>query len=431
MKKMLTVEVQIAERARKYPGTVLTNLHHFIDTTMLQESFDILNKKGASGVDEETWYEYNERRDERIPRLLEAFKSGRYHAPNIRRIFISKGDGKQRPLGLPTVESKLLQKAVSKVLTPIYEQVFHDTSYGFRPGRSQHQALDRLFKEVSFEGKRYIIDADIQNYFGSIQHQHLREFLRRRIRDKVTERVIGKWLKAGILYEGNVEYPKEGTSQGDSISPILSNIYLHYVLDEWFAEQIQPLLQGSSTMIRFADDFLLMFSNKEDALRVLKVLPKRFGKFGLALHPEKTKLIDVDDRKRFGPKAFDFLGFTHYIGKSRKGRRVLLRKTSSKKLRLAIRRIGEWIKFSRHRPIKELIALINQKLTGHYAYYGITFNGKMLEVFFEAVKRLLYKWLNRRGGKPAWKWNKFSRLISEWLPLAKPRVYHSYLLAKP
>ncbi len=176
---------------------------------------------------------------------------------------------------------------------------------------------------------------------------------------------------------------------------------------------------------------LLLFNNKEDALRVLRMLPKRFEKFGLALNSEKTKLIDVDDRKGFEPKTFDFLGFTHFMGNSRKGRRVLKRKTSSKKFRLALRRIGEWIKFNRHRPIKELVDRLNQKLTGHYAYYGITFNGKMLEVYFEAVKRLLYKWLNRRGGKPAWKWDKFSGLITVWHPLVKPRVYHSYLLSKP
>lgn len=242
MGKMSTVEMQIAERARSYPGEALTNLHQFIDETVLTECFNSLNKKGASGVDRETWYEYNEQKGDRITGLLSKFKSGAYRASNIRRVYIPKGDGKQRPLGIPTVEDKLLQTAVANVLTSVYEEIFYDTSYGFRPGKSQHQALDMLFKEVSFEGKRYIIDADMKNYFGSIDHQRLREFLDLRIKDGVIRKMIDKWLKAGILEDGNVSYPREGTPQGGSISPLLSNIYLHHVLDEWFIGQIQPLL---------------------------------------------------------------------------------------------------------------------------------------------------------------------------------------------
>jgi RNA-directed DNA polymerase len=423
--------MQIAERSKKYRDTALTNLHSFIDRAMLEECFDSLNKKGASGVDGETWQGYNEIRGERIPELLNGFKSGSYRAPHIRRVYIPKGDGKLRPLGLPTVEDKILQTAVNRVLTPIYEQIFYDTSYGFRPGRSQHQALERLFKEVSMHGKQYVIDADMQNYFGSIEHQHLREFLGRRIRDNVTERMINKWLKAGILEEGQVKYPKEGTPQGGSISPLLSNIYLHYVLDEWFHEQIQPLLQGSSTMIRFADDFLLLFSNRRDAIRVLEVLPKRLGKYGLTLHPEKTKLVEVAGSSEAETGTFDFLGFTHYMGKSQKGNSILKRKTSSKKLRMSAKRVGEWIKLNRHRPVRELIAKLNLKLTGHYAYYGITFNSRGLNSFYETVKRMLFKWLNRRGGRNRLNWARFRRLITEWLPLSKPRIYHKYSLAKP
>lgn len=421
------MEMQIAERARKYHHTPLTNLHSFINSDMLHNSFDSLNKQGASGIDNETWYEYNEERGERIPELLTAFKSGRYRAPHIRRVYIPKGEGKQRPLGLPTVEDKILQTAVNNVLTPVYEQLFYNSSYGFRPGRSQHQALEKLYKEVSFKGRRYVIDADMKNYFGSIDHQFLREFLAHRIRDKVTTRMVDKWLKAGIFESGKVTYPKEGAPQGGSISPLLSNIYLHYVLDEWFTEQIQPLLKGNSTIIRFADDFLLLFDCKDDAIRVMNVLPKRLGKFGLTLHPEKTKLIDLDNGIENEPKTFDFLGFTHYMGKSRKGKRILKRKTSSKKLKMSLMRVYTWIKLNRHKPVKELIYLLNRKLTGHYAYYGITFNSKMLDVFFEAVKRFLFKWLNRKGGKPSWNWDRYVNLITVWIPLSKPRIYHSYL----
>jgi len=377
MKEVLTVEMQIVARARKYPGEALTNLHEFIDIGLLNACFDSLNKKGANGVDAEKWIDYNQQRNERIPQLLSAFRSGTYRAPNIRRVFIPKGDGKLRPLGLPTVEDKLLQTAVSRVLTPIYEEIFYQHSYGFRPGKSQHQALEELSREVSLNRMRYIIDADMQNYFGSINHQYLREFLGLKIKDGVIRKMIDKWLKAGILENGQVMYPTEGTPQGGSISPLISNVFLHYVLDTWFKEQIQPLLRGSSFIIRFADDFLLGFTNKDDALRVMEVLPKRLGKYGLTLHPEKTRLIDLGEEKgkdKHPKRTFDFLGFTHYMSKSRKGNRILKRKTSSKKLNLSLMRLSDWIKFYRHKlPITELISELNQKLRGHYAYYGITF----------------------------------------------------------
>jgi len=423
--------MQIAERARKHKDEALTNLNQFIDEPFLSESFDCLNKKGASGVDNETWQMYNEQRSLRITQLLGAFKSGAYRAPNIRRAYIPKDDGGQRPLGLPTVEDKLLQTAVTRVLTPIYEEVFYANSFGFRPGKAQHQALEVLFKEVSFGGKMYIIDADMKNYFGSINHQHLRSFLDLRIKDGVIRKMIDKWLKAGILEDGQVSYPEEGTPQGGSISPLLSNIYLHYVLDEWFIEQIQPLLKGKSFIIRFADDFLLGFTDKEDAERVMKVLPKRLKKYSLSLNQEKTKLIELGKKDSKKSATFNFLGFTHYMGKSRKGRSILKRKTSSKKFRISLKRINEWLRKNRHRNVGILIRLLNQKLRGHYGYYGITFNTKEINAYYEAVKRILHYWLNRRGGKRKWIWEEYVKLITVWKPLVKPEIYHSYLLAKP
>lgn len=425
--KMSTVGIQIAERSRKFPGEALTNLHQFIDEEYLQECFGELNKQSASGVDGESWKDYNEQRAERIPRLLAAFKQGTYRAPHIRRVYIPKGDGKQRPLGLPTIEDKILQMAVTKVLTPLYEQEFYESSYGFRPGKSQHQALQRLFEEVSFQGKRYVIDADMQNYFGTINHRCLRAFLDRRIKDGVIRKMIDKWLKAGIMEGGQVEYPTEGTPQGGTISPLLSNIYLHYVLEEWFTDQIQPLLKGGSVIIRFADDFLMGFTKKEDALRVMKVLPKRLAKYGLTLHPEKTKLIELDGSGRKGDNTFDFLGFTHYMGKSRKGKRILKRKTSRKKLKLTLLKMNEWLKANRHNPVVEIIAALNIKLRGYYNYYGITFNSRQLHVYQYKVIRILHKWLNRRGGKRIWTWERVNLLIKKWFPLLSPKIYHGYL----
>lgn len=429
--KMLTVEMQIAERSGKYPGEALTNLHQYINDDFLYECFDMLNKQSASGVDGETWEDYDKQRADRIPQLLAAFKSGTYRAPNIRRVYIPKGDGKQRPLGLPTIEDKILQMAVTRILTPIFEAEFYDSSYGFRPGKSQHQALDKLFKEVSFEGKRYIIDADMKNYFGTIDHQWLRTFLDRRIKDGVIRKMIDKWLKAGIFENGQVVYPKEGTPQGGVISPLLSNIYLHYVLEEWFKGQIQPLLKGSSFIIRFADDFLMGFTYEEDAVRVMSVLPKRLAKYGLTLHPEKTHLIKLDNDQEKGGKTFDFLGFTHYMSESQKGMRVLKRKTSKKKLNMALVKMNQWIRTNRHKTVRWLMIKLNIKLRGYYEYYGITFNSRQIMVYYHKVKRMLHKWLNRRGGKTSWNWTRYARLVEEYQPLLKPKIYHSSLLAKP
>jgi len=426
MKKMSTVDVHIAERAKKFRDEPLTNLHSFIDESLLLECFMSLNKKGATGVDGQSWEDYNEVKEERIPKLLAQFKSGSYRAPLIRRTYIPKGKGKRRPLGLPTIEDKLLQKAVTRVLTPIYEQEFCTTSYGFRPGKSQHQALEMLFKEVSFKGKYYVIDADITNYFGSIDHGKLREFLDLRIKDGVVRKMIDKWLKAGVLEDGQVNYPKEGTPQGGVISPLLSNIYLHYVLDEWITQVIQPRLKAASKLIRYADDFLLLFSSKESAERVMEVLPKRLGKFGLSLHPEKTKLVEVNNGKGKGGRTFDFLGFTHYMGKSRKGKSILKRKTSRKKLKFSLQRINIWIRTNRHLPIKKLIAKLNRKMQGHYGYYGITFNSRSLHSYYRRVKQLLFNWMTRRGGKKPMTWDKLQSILAHYT-LAQPRIVHSYL----
>jgi len=424
---MSTVEVQITARVKEHPGEALTNLHSFIDESMLGESFRRLNRRGAAGVDGQRWQEYNEQKGDRIPALHRAFKSGTYRAPSILRKYIPKGDGKMRPLGLPTVEDKILQSAVTRVLTPIYEQEFYDFSYGFREGKSQHQALDRLFREVSFARKRYIIDADMRNYFGTIDHGCMREFLDQRIKDGVIRKQIDKWLKAGVLEDGQVQYPETGTPQGGTISPLLSNIYLHYVLDEWFAEQIQPLLQTGSSIIRFADDFVLCFENRTDADRVMEVLPKRLGKYGLELHPDKTKVIELTIGKgvQGGPGTFDFLGFTHYMGKSRKGKAILKRKTSSKKFRQSLRRMNEWLRTHRHQSIGKLVEELNLKLRGHYNYYGVTFNFRRLASYYNQVLRLLHKWLNRRGGRRRWTWERFFQLISSWRPLMRPRIYHT------
>jgi RNA-directed DNA polymerase len=427
---MSTVERQIAERARKFKGEALYSLYSFIDVQLLQESYEQLNKQSAKGVDGKTWEEYGSEFAERRESLLEEFKSGRYRAPAVRRVYIPKDKHGRRPIGIPTIEDKVLQTSVRRVLEPVYEEEFKEFSYGFRTGRTAHEAIEYLFKEVSFGKKHYIIDADITNYFGSINHRVLRNFLDKRIKDGVIRKMIDKWLKAGIMDLGNISYPDEGTPQGSAISPLLSNIYLHYVLDEWFSEQIQPLLKGKSFIIRWADDFVLGFTDKLDAERVMAVLPKRFAKYGLALHPDKTRLIDLNDNRGGQGRSFDFLGFTHFLSKSQKGYMVLKRKTSSKRLTRSIRHVNAYIKKNRHMKLRDLIAAINVKLRGHYNYYGVTFNSKSLKDFFKAVRYSLFKWLNRRGGKIRLNRDNYSNYVDKWIPLLTPFIRHSFVSLK-
>jgi group II intron reverse transcriptase/maturase len=428
---MSTVELQIAERASKHKGEALHSLNQFIDEALLERCYKELNKNSASGVDGENWYEFGIEAQVRIPELLRKFKTGEYKAPNIRRVYIPKGDGGKRPLGIPTIEDKVLQAGVRQILEPIYEKEFKDFSYGFRPKRSTHQAIDFMTRKITFGGIRYIIDADLKNYFGSIPHDLLREFIARRVNDGVINKMIDKWLKGGILEDGELSYPTEGTPQGGIISPLLSNIYLHYVLDEWFSGQIQPLLKGHSFMVRYADDFIIGFSDKQEAIRVKEVLSKRFEKYGLNLHPDKTKLIDLENESGKGERGFDFLGFTHYKGIGRKGTPVVKRKTSRKKLTKSITQTEKWIKENRHRRLKELMTELNVKMRGHYNYYGITFNNRGITCFYIQIRRRLHKWLNRRGGKTIWTWEKLVSLIEKWYPLLRPKLYHGLNLAKP
>ncbi|HUX57335.1 MAG TPA: reverse transcriptase domain-containing protein [Bacteroidales bacterium] len=324
-----------------------------------------------------------------------------------------------------------MQGGVKKVLEPLYEEDFKDFSYGFRPGRSAHRAIEYMYKEVVNKGICYIIDADQKNYFGSIPHGLLRGFIAPKEKDGVIRKMIDKCMKAGVLENRQVSYPEEGTPQGGLVSLLLSDMYLHYVLDGWFSEQIQPLIKGQSFIVRYADDFILGFANKQDAMRVMEVMPKLFGKYQLTLHPDKTKLIDLECKKGKSDRSFDLLEFTHYKGLSRKGEPVLKWKTSSKKLTKAIIQTEDWIKQNRHRSLKELITELSVKLRGHYSYYGINCNYKGINSYYEQVKHRLQKWLNRRGGKHKWTWEKFNTLIPKWLPLARPKIYHSFLTTKP
>ena len=431
-----TKQTKIAALAQQEPRMVLTTLAHHIDVGWLREAYRRTRKTGAVGVDGVTAVEYEVDLEANLSSLLERFKSGLYRAPAVRRVYLPKeGTKKTRPIGIPTLEDKILQRAVLMVLEPVYEQDFLDCSYGFRPGRSAHQALQALWRGLSDLGGGWVIDLDIQSFFDTMDWAHLRSFLDQRVRDGVIRRAIGKWLNAGVMEAGAIRYPDEGTPQGGVISPLLANIYLHEVLDTWFYEVVEPRLKGGAMLVRYADDAVLCFGRKEDAERVLAVLAKRFAKYGLTLHPEKTRMVDFrrpggSSSPRSG-RSFDLLGFTHYWGRSRKGRWIVKRKTAQMRMSRALGRISRWCRTHRHSPIADQQRALSRKLRGHYSYYGITGNRRALASFQRQTQRLWRKWLNRRSRATKLNWTLFNRLLSHY-PLSPARVVHSiYRAAKP
>jgi RNA-directed DNA polymerase len=423
---------RIAELARQAPEMVIVTLAHHIDLAWMYEAFRQTRKDGAAGSDEVTAAEYAEDLDRNLRSLLERFKSGTYFAPPVRRVQIPKGDGsKTRPIGIPTFEDKVLQRAVLMVLEAVYEQDFCDFSYGFRPKRSAHQALDSLWHRLMEVHGGWVLEADISSFFDTLDHKILRGFLDQRVRDGVIRKMIDKWLKAKVLEDGQLRRTTDGTPQGGVISPLLANIYLNEVLDRWFVEQVQPRMRGPAHLIRYADDFVMVFATESDARRVMEVLPKRFAKYGLTLHPEKTRLIEYGRTQgpRNGggggrPPTFDFLGFTHYWGKSRKGTLVVKRKTARRRFARSLKRVAQWCKRHRHKPIAEQQRFLSAVLVGHFAYFGLTGNGRALGTFHHQLVRNWHYWLRRRSQRRSLNWARFARLL-ERFPLPPPKVVHS------
>jgi len=431
-----TKRQQVAMRSRKFPQMTWTTLAHQIDVEWLREAYRRTRKGGAVGVDGQTAAQYAENLGENLQGLLERFKSGTYQAPPVRRGYIPKGDGKNkaRPIGVPTFEDKVLQRAVVMVMEAVYEQDFLDCSYGFRPGRSAHGALDTLWKGLMDIGGGWVIDLDIQSFFDEVDRKHLRSFLDQRVRDGMLRRTIDKWLKAGVLEEGAVRHPETGTPQGGVASPLLANIYLHETLDKWFAQQVKPRLRGRAFMIRYADDAVLCFEREDDAQRAMRVLPKRLARFGLTLHPQKTHMLDFRRPRSDGPtnssdrpggrQSFEMLGFVHYWGRSRKGMWVIKRKTSPSRFSRARKRISQWCGRYRHEKVAKQHAVLVNKLRGHYAYFGITGNGHALNRFRNEVGRTWQKWLARRSDHNHMPWDRFNRLLARY-PLPPAQVVHS------
>jgi group II intron reverse transcriptase/maturase len=413
------------------------SLAHNIDEYWLQEGYSRTRKGGAVGVDGTTAEQYAEHLEANLRSLLDRFKSGQYQAPPVKRIHIPKGNGSQtRPIGIPSFEDKVLQRAVAMVLEAIYEEDFLPCSYGFRPGRSAHNALRDLWLELMGMSGGWVLEVDIRSFFDELDHGHLRTFLDRRVRDGVIRRAIGKWLQAGVLEEGRLRHPVTGTPQGGVISPLLANIYLHEVVDRWFEEEVKPRLAGRAVLIRYADDLVIAFASERDARRVLEALPKRLSRFGLQLHPDKTGLVRFQmprgkqgPPQSPGPGTFTFLGFTHYWGKSRKGNWAVKRKTAASRLTRSLCKVREWCRRRLHEPVPWQQRQLSRALRGHYAYYGITGNYRALNNFHRQVTREWRRWLNRRSQKAKMVWERFNRLLIDD-PLPRPRIVHAIRAAQ-
>ena len=430
-----TKQERIAALAKQSPQMAFTSLAYLMDLDWLKEAYRRTRKDGAVGVDGMTADQYEQDLEGNLQRLLDRAKSGAYQAPPVRRVHIPKGGSttETRPIGIPTLEDKVLQRAVVMLLEPIYEQDFLDCSYGFRPRRSAHQALESFRTQLMNCQGGWVLEVDIRKFFDNLDHGHLRRFLQLRVRDGLLLRLIGKWLKAGVMEGGSVSYLDAGSPQGGVVSPLLSNVFLHYVLDQWFEQEVRPRLKRGAFLIRYADDFVIGFRDERDARRVMEVVPKRFEKHGLTVHPDKTQLVpfrppslatDDQGKPRERPGTFNLLGFTHYWGKSLRGYWVVKQKTASDRFSRAVRSIDSWCQTHRHWSIQEQQQKLNEKLRGHYAYYGVTGNSAALSRFLHTVEEIWRKWLSRRNRWRSQTWAVYRRHLQRY-PLAPARTVRS------
>jgi len=432
---------RIAEMSKQMPTAVLWSLSRHIDVEWLLEAYERTRKDGAPGIDGQSAESYAQQLRSNLQSLLNRAKSGDYRAPAVRRVHIPKGDGGTRALGIPTFEDKVLQRAVAMVLEAVYEQDFLDCSYGFRPGRGAHQALGKLRDTLMEMGGGWLVEVDIQKYFDTIDHKQLNAMLDKRIGDGVVRRLIGKWLNAGVMENREYKHVESGTPQGGVISPLLANVYLHEVLDRWFESEVKPKLRGNAELVRYADDFVIAFKEEVDARRVYEVLPKRFEKYGLKLHPDKTRLVpfcrppfsrkDEGTTKGSGQGTLDLLGFTLYWARSAQGYWVIQLKTARKRFTRTLHNLNDWCRRNRHRPIREQWRKLRRSMLGHFAYFGVVGNnGRLLELR-RATYRIWRSWLNRRSQRSRVTWARMKQLCERYpLPrLPEPRSLRA--LANP
>lgn len=420
---------RIAETARTKPNEKFTSLIHLINEDTLKTCHREMDKGKAAGVDDMTKEEYDFNLDANVKDLVGRMKRQAYKPQSVKRVYIPKvGTDKMRPLGIPAYEDKLVQGVLAKILNAVYEQDFLECSFGFRPKRSCHDALKVLNKVLDKKEINYVVDADIKGFFDHVDHECLKQFVQHRIADPNIVRLIVRFLKAGVVEEG-IEYDTlEGTPQGGVVSPILANIYLHYVLDLWFDKAVRKAIKGSAYMVRYADDSVFCFQYEEDAKNFYSNLILRLKKFNLEIAEEKTKIVclgkDKDDNNKNagGDTSFDFLGFTHYMGKNKTGMKCIKLKTSKKKYKVGLLKLKEWIKWNRNMPIKQLMKELVVKLNGHCRYYGVTYNRQAESDFLDEVKRRLFKWLNRRSQRKSFNWSSFNLFLQKY-PLPKAKIY--------
>jgi len=424
---------RVREAARKDRGQRFTALlHHVYDVERLRRAYLALKRDAAAGVDGQTWRSYGEDLEGNLRDLSLRLKRGAYRAQPVRRVFIPKADGRRRPLGVPALEDKIVQRSVVAVLNAIYEADFLGFSYGFRPGKNPHQALDALAVGIERRRVNWVLDADIRGFFDALDHGWLVSFLEHRIADRRVVRLIQKWLRAGVLEDGERRRSERGTVQGGSVSPLLANVYLHYAFDLWVQWWRRTQAQGDVIVVRFADDFVVGFEYRHEAERFWRELGERFARFGLDLHPDKTRLIGFGrsaerarrERGEGKPETFDFLGFTHSCGKTRRGRFAVLRKTMRKRRQAKLREVKDQLRQRLHDSIPEQGRYLRSVVAGHYRYFGVPFNGPQLVAFRHEVGRLWCRSLRRRSQKHRMPWKRIHRSIDHWLPPA--RICHPY-----
>jgi len=428
----------ISERARKEPKLQFTSLAHLLDAGFLRECYFELGRDRASGIDGVSWQEYGEQLDENLEDLVDRMKVKRYHPQPAKRVYIPKNDHEKRPLGLPSLEDKIVQKGIARILEAIYEVDFLDCSYGFRPNRGCHQALNAVDKTIMTNPINHVIEADIKGFFDNVSHTWMIEFLQVRIKDPSFLLLIRRFLKAGYMDAGIFVLTERGTPQGGNLSPALSNVFLHYVLDLWFEKKIKSQIRGVCYMVRYADDFICMVQYHDDARYIEQALRERFAKFGLELHPEKTRIISFGryerengERQNRRTNTFDFLGFTHYCDTSRKGKFIVGRKTSRKKFRMKCTEMNDWLrKIRNYKKAKEWWPTLQAKLRGHYQYYGVSGNMRTLQRFYFLTVRMTLKWLNRRSQRKSFSWKRFYEYLEHY-PLPRPHIAHNFYTLTP
>jgi RNA-directed DNA polymerase len=424
---------RVRQAACRDKGLKFTSLwHHVYNVERLREAYFALKRNAAAGVDGQTWQMYGQELESNLKNLSERLVLGTYRAKPVKRVYIPKADGRQRPIGIPALEDKIVQRAAVQVLNAVYETDFLGFSYGFRPGRSAHMALDALAVGIQTKKVNWLLDADIRGFFDTLNHEWLIKFVEHRIADQRVVRHIQKWLNAGVMEEGKRTRQEEGTPQGGSISPLLANIYLHYVFDLWADQWRKTQANGEMIIVRYADDFVVGFQHESDAVAFQENLRERFRKFNLELHAEKTRVIEfgrfaAERRERRGqrkPETFNFLGFTHSCGKTRRGRFTVLRRTMAQRLRAKLRSLKEELRRRLHVPVRDVGRWLGQVLTGHYRYYGVPRNYAMLDSFRQEVRYLWHRALNRRSQRGTVTEARLKRIADIWLPT--PRICQPY-----